>query len=310
MSRLPSEPVLVAAGRWIRQLEHSGIARAQAVFGAHLEFLDLTPTQYGTALGWLRDLGLVTEEGRLAGSSALTRFKLLEAAVLEAEPLWLRDADQLVATAAEVPDQLLAYGAALGLAPHEILAVTRSASGKVDTAARAAIGAAGEAALVRILRTVPGLMVEHVAEYADGLGYDIAVNGRALRLHLEVKATTRRGRLTVYLSRNEFEVMRHDSCWRLVVLHLDSAHQATAVGTVDSSWIASQSPSDTSPHARWESMRLDIPPGVAHPGLPDLADCGLEPGVPPLGRSTAGGPDWLGRQDGPARHRGVWGDEA
>ena len=49
-----------------------------------------------------------------------------------------------------------------------------SSWGKVDTAARERVGAAGEAALVALLRERTDGRVDHVSTWSDGFGYDIA----------------------------------------------------------------------------------------------------------------------------------------
>jgi hypothetical protein len=275
MPSLPAEPVLHAAGRWVQHLRHSSAARARAIFTAHPDYTDLTPTQYETALSWLEEMGMVSEDGLLRCDLNSVELALLEATVLHARPLWLRDADQLITSPDDLPDDVIMAGQALGLGPSEALAAVRTAWGKVDTTTRAELGAAGEAALTELLRDLTGVRVIYVAEYADGLGYDIRAEAADFRANLEVKTTTRRGRLTVYLSRNEFEVMRGDANWRLVVVLLGSERRADAVGTVDSSWISRQAPTDTSPLGRWESVRLDIPPGIVLGGLSSLGSSAI-----------------------------------
>src|SRR3954451_3251503 len=62
--RLPPEPILLAAKRWLEILPSSGgIPRAQALLTTHTQYSDLTPNQYATALTWLRDLGLLEQIG-------------------------------------------------------------------------------------------------------------------------------------------------------------------------------------------------------------------------------------------------------
>ncbi|MFI6796076.1 protein NO VEIN domain-containing protein [Streptosporangium canum] len=229
-------------------------------------------TQYGAALDWLRRTELVTGEGRLAAVSSKMELALLKAAIVRADPLWLRDADQLIITPDDLPEDAAAAGDALGLNPRETLAAVRAAWGKVDTTTRHELGLAGEQALVRLLQDLNCLTVTYVAEYADGLGYDVAVAGDGFHLNFEVKSTTRRGRLTVYLSRNEYEVMLTDPRWRLVVVLVGQDTRADAVGTIDAEWITHHAPIDVSSLGRWESVRFDIPHEVARNGIADLVE--------------------------------------
>ncbi|MEV7969428.1 DUF3883 domain-containing protein [Sphaerisporangium sp. NPDC088356] len=228
-------------------------------------------TQYGAALEWLRRTGLVTRDGRLASDHSRMELALLQAAIAGADPLWLRDADQLITNSDDLPEDAAAAGAVLGLSSQETLAAVRVAWGKVDTSIRKEIGSAGEQALVRLLLDLGCLKVTHVAEYADGLGYDVEVSSDAFRLNLEVKATTRRGRLTLYISRNEFEVMLNDPHWRLVVVLVGQERQVEAIGTVNADWITQHVPHDTSALGRWESTRFDVPPLAVRGGIAELA---------------------------------------
>ncbi|MEV7007267.1 DUF3883 domain-containing protein [Streptosporangium sp. NPDC051022] len=250
-------------------------------------------TQYGAALDWLRHTGMVTSEGRLSTVSNKMELALLKTAVAQADPLWLRDADQLITTSDDLPEDVVMAGEVLGLDPRETLAAVRAAWGKVDTTSRQEIGSAGEQALVRLLQDLGCLAVSYVAEYADGLGYDVAVDDEGFRLNLEVKSTTRRGRLTLYLSRNEFEVMLTDPQWRLVIVLVGTGKEADAIGTLDGRWITHHVPADTSSLGRWESVRFDVPADVVQNGIPDLI--GWVPEEDHLLRSGAGKtrPSWL-----------------
>ncbi|WP_067812642.1 DUF3883 domain-containing protein [Actinomadura kijaniata] len=240
------------------------------MFANHPDFVDLTPTQYGAALAWLKEVGIVTSDGALAHRCNPLELALMEAAILHASPLWLRDADQLISTPDDLPEDAISAGQALGLVPRQTAAVIHTAWGKVDTAAREQVGTAGEETLAKLIGQVAGITVEHVAEYADGLGYDITVHADGLHLNLEVKTTIRRGRLTIYLSRNEYEVMQDDPDWRLVVVFLNEDRQVGAIGTIISSWIRQHAPSDCFPASRWESARLDIAPAAIQRGISDV----------------------------------------
>ncbi|MEU8205557.1 DUF3883 domain-containing protein [Streptosporangium sp. NPDC049046] len=229
-------------------------------------------TQYGAALEWLRRAKLVTEAGLPAIATNRTKLVLLQAAIAQSDPLWLQDADQLIIKPDDLPEDAATAGEVLGLNPRETLAAIRAAWGKVDTAARQKIGSAGEQALVRLLEDLGCLTITYVAEYSDGLGYDVAIACDGFHLNLEVKSTTRRGRLTIYLSRNEFDVMLADPQWRLVVVLLGQDQAIDSIGTIDTEWITRHAPVDTSLSGRWESVRLDVPHGVARNGITDLAE--------------------------------------
>jgi hypothetical protein len=272
MQSVPPEAVLRAATRWLQQLRGMSISRSQSFFASHPAYNDLTLTQYGLALRWLREIGFVTREGALSVSSSPAELALLQTVLMQARPVWLSDADRLILVPDDLPDDATSVGRALGLSPAETLAAVRTTWSKVDTAAREAVGAAGEIALFNLLANLPGVTVRHVAEYSDGFGYDIAVFGDGLRLNLEVKSTTRRGRLSVYLSRNEFEAMRADPSWRLIVVLIGPDQLAEAVGVIESAWVARHAPADSSPFARWESLRLDIPPGVVQRGVSEVCE--------------------------------------
>jgi hypothetical protein len=283
------EPVLRAAVRWLERLPVSGAARVRALFTAHSDFSDITPTQYDAAYAWLRETGLL--DGLRCSIPAHRR--VFDAAIAHSGAPWLPDADLLVQGPDELPDDALRAAEALGLSEHEAYAQLAAVWGKVDAAERKRIGAAGELALVELLTASVEARVEHVAAWSDGYGYDISVHASQHRAHLEVKTTLRRSRLTVYLSRNEYETMLRDPDWELVAIRLAHDLQLQAVATVPRDWIASQVPEDQSPHGRWESCRLDVPPEVPAPGIsritPILTEDALKVlgAVPPIGPVSA-----------------------
>lgn len=250
--------------RWLERLPASGAARCRALFTTHAEFSDITPTQYDTALGWLRAAGLL--DGRAAGPPAVQVF----AAAVQDGAAWLRDADVLVRSADELPSDALDAAGALGLSADEAFAHVAAAWGKVDTAERKRVGDAGEQALVAALTAAAAASVDHVARWSDAFGYDIAVKAPGVTAHLEVKTTTRRGRLTAYISRNEYQTMQRDPAWRMVAVLLTPGLELASVATVPSEWIAAQVPTGCGPFGRWESCRLDIPSAVLHDGIPLL----------------------------------------
>jgi hypothetical protein len=162
--------------------------------------------------------------------------------------------------------------------------------GKIDTAERARVGKAGEDALVELLREVVDASLDHVAAVSDGYGYDIAIGAHDRAWHIEVKSTLRRGRLKIYISRNEYEAMRRDPDWLLVALRLEPDAGIAAVATVDRTWLASQTPVDRGASGRWESCRIDVPASALHPGIASLKPV-LRPGAPPF---LTGGVRWPG----------------
>jgi len=267
--RLPPEPVLLAAKRWLEVLPSSGgIPRAQALLTTHEQYSELTPTQYATALTLLQDLALL-EHG---GSQVPPATRVLSAIFERAAPPWVRDADQLVRSPEELPSDIVSAGAALGLDADEVFGQVISSWGKVDTAAREQVGAAGEGALVALLEECPGARVDHVAAWSDGFGYDIAFAHGAVTAHLEVKSTTRSGRFTAYLSRHEYGVMVRDSRWLLVTVRLTPEMDVAGVGHVPRGWIDANVPGDASPFGSWEAVKLEVPAGVIVSGVPQLGD--------------------------------------
>ena len=96
--------------------------------------------------------------------------------------------------------------------------------------------------------------------------------------HLEVKSTTRRGRLIIYLSRHEFETARNDPTWQLVVVLLDTDYSPVGVATVRRDWVFAVVPEDHSPLGRWESLRLSPPRDALGAGLAGLSE-DLKPGM-------------------------------
>ncbi|MFH8771482.1 DUF3883 domain-containing protein [Streptomyces sp. NPDC017958] len=265
---VPPDPILRAAVRWLERLPASGAARLRALFTAHSEFSDITPTQYEAAYAWIQDTGLLDD----LHSSIPAHRRVFDSAILHSRAPWFPDAGLLVRTPDELPDDALRAAASLGLSEDEAFGQLCSVWGKVDTQERSRIGAAGELALVELLEASTTAYIGHVAAWSDGFGYDIAVHDAQRTAHLEVKSTTRHGRLTVHLSRNEFETMRRDPDWELVVIRLTLDYELEDVATVPKEWIAAQAPADSSVNGRWESCRLDVPPDVPVPGIACIAD--------------------------------------
>lgn len=210
------EPILRAAVRWLERIPTSGVARARSVLVTNPRFADLTPTQYETALDWLQRADLLLTAAETWRTPAEAVF---EAAVTEA--IWFRDLDLLVTSPEELPTDAVTAADGLGLSEEECYRLVGRRWGKVDTAERELIGAIGEELLVELLRRSIAGSVEQISLITDSAGYDVLVHTARRELHLEVKTSKRRNRTTFHLSRNEYEVMRSDPCWRLAHLALD-----------------------------------------------------------------------------------------
>jgi hypothetical protein len=267
--RLPPEPVLVAVKRWLEVLPSSGgIPRAQALLTTHSQYSDLTPTQYAIALSWIRDLGLLAT----VDSPIPAANRVLSAIFELAAPAWVRDADELVQSPEELPSDIVAVGRALDVDADGVFEQLVSSWGKVYTAARERVGAAGEASLVALLREAGVGNVDHVSTRSDGFGYDIAFAHESTRAHLEVKSTTRAGRFTAYLSRHEYSVMLRDESWVLVTVRMTDELEIVGVGSVPSPWIAVNVPRDDGQYGKWASVKLEIPADAIVGGIPRLGD--------------------------------------
>jgi hypothetical protein len=257
---------LRAAVRWLERLPASGAARSRALFTTHGDYSDITPTQYDAAYAWIKDTGLLGE----TSSSVPLHCRIFDAAMEHSGVPWLRDADLLIRRPDELPEDALRAAETLGLTREVAYAQVSSIWGKVDTEERSRIGSAGELALLELLSESADGRVEHVAAWSDGYGYDIFVDAHQHSAHLEVKTTLRVGRLTVYISRNEYETMLRDPNWELVTVRLTADLEVTAVAAVPKHWIADHVPSDRTSRGRWQSCRLDIPPDVPVPGIPSI----------------------------------------
>ncbi|WP_157179980.1 MULTISPECIES: protein NO VEIN domain-containing protein [Rhodococcus] len=241
------------------------------MFVSHSDFSDIAPTQYDQGYEWLREAGLL-EMGDPASPAA---HRIFDAAVLHGQPFWLRDADDLVGSPDDLPADAIKAARTLNIDSEEAFSRIFSIWRKVDTEERARIGAAGEAALMDLLRSTTSARVEHVAAWSDAHGYDISASAPESELHLEVKSTNRRGRTKFYLSRNEYEVMRRDPRWRLVSVRLDEELKIIGIGVVSNSFISATAPIDRDPLARWDSVRLIVPDVEIEDGIPELASLTL-----------------------------------
>ncbi|MEV4568637.1 DUF3883 domain-containing protein [Nonomuraea sp. NPDC049419] len=206
------------------------------------------------------------EDVQTPGSIAERVFE----ATLKSLP-WFQDADVLVQSPGELPDDALRASEVIGLSTSEAFRQVHALWGKVDLAQRARIGAAGETALVELLRKSTNAHVEQVSQHSDAYGYDIDVRtSDDFRLHLEVKASLRRHRLVIFLSRHEYETMLNDRAWQLVAVRLAADFKAEAVCSIPTSWIKENAPHDHGLSGRWDSCRLTIPSDQVQSGIPRL----------------------------------------
>lgn len=271
---LPAEGVLHAAKRWLELLTRSTVDQASALIRSDPAYRDLSITQYGSGLDWLRQVGLLTEDEHGFGLTSNTRRlspedanRLLFGLSLQAAvPPWLADADALVLAPSELPQDALDVASSLGLTEEAALLCVRQIHGHADLAERSRVGAAGEVALIELLEDFRLGSTDYVAARHDGYGYDIGFTTGTEQWHLEVKTTTRRARLQIHLSRHEYEVMQLDPSWRLVVVGLDGQDVA-AIATVSSDVLRDRAPVDASSLSRWESARHELVASDLHEGL-------------------------------------------
>lgn len=250
---------------------------SRAILTSHKTFSDITPTQYETAYNWLEKTGLLKEPR----ASHNPGFYILERSLICDAPPWFQDAGFLVREPDELPADVIQAAEALGLSFSEAYACVTATWGKVDAQERKRIGDAGEVALANLIATETTAQVDHVAADSDGLGFDLLIKCNSFQSHIEVKTTTRTNRVTIYISRNEFETMKCDRAWRLVVVRLGKRMEALAVATVSNDWLSTNAPSDVNSHGRWEAYRLDVPVNELQLGMPFLNKIPIsEPGHP------------------------------
>ncbi|WP_418907700.1 protein NO VEIN domain-containing protein [Glutamicibacter endophyticus] len=244
----------------------------------HPRFSDLSPMQYSAALSWLGKSGLL--ESLESNEYSLEPADQILSAILEIDgPSWVKDADILVQSSEELPIDILKAGRSLGLDADHIYEQLVRSWGKVDVAERERFGAAGEFALVELLRGITGARIDHVSQRSDGFGYDVAFVQGDYSAHLEVKSTGRKERFVAYISRNEYRVMQRDPCWVMVTVRLSEDLKVTDVGSVSKDWIASHIPCDSSKLGHWETCRLEIPADAIKSSVAELgaAAAGLLP---------------------------------
>jgi hypothetical protein len=277
---LPAEGVLRAASRWLDLLGRASYSEAAALIRSEARYTDLSETQYNTALEWLIGLGAVepapTGYALPPGLAALRQDQrasvVFTRAVESASPAWLADSDVLVRTVADLPEDADRLSTVLGLSPSSALAGIRQVHGRIDLERRAEVGALGERLLVELLESRWPGSTTHIALEDDGFGYDVGfVDTEGADWHLEVKSTTRRGRLLVNLSRHEHDVAKLDPSWRLVAVGLDGECIA-CLATAKSEVLFQSAPTDTLGGARWQAARYELNSAHIDPGLPFLPE--------------------------------------
>lgn len=263
---LPPSAIVTGCQRWLRLLRTSSLAQASLILRTDSRYSDLTQSQYGSALELLKTIGALDDSSRNlalseqfeAASDAQMGSILFERIIEHAAPAWLPDSDILIPDPGELPEDATKLAHALGLKDQQCFWAVRNVHRRIDLARRKLVGDAGELAVLHYLeRRWPGTTV-HVANIGDGYGFDIAFQHNQREWHLEIKSTTRRGRMTIYLSRNEYEVSRTDPYWRLIVVGLDADLQIKAIATLAPGYLENLAPIDTSVKTRWQSASYDV----------------------------------------------------
>ena len=148
------------------------------------------------------------------------------------DPPWLLDADLMIAAADDLPSDAERLARTFGVRPETAFTKILDVQRKVDLDARRRLGLAGELALIAALEARWPNSTVHVSAFDDSAGYDVEFSLPRSTLHIEVKSTFRKGRLTVYVTRNEYATSQRDPNWVLVVVGLDAESNLVAVATV------------------------------------------------------------------------------
>lgn len=264
---LPPSALLVAAVHWLIELRDNNRALAYSTLTSAPAYRGTTPTQYMTAYDWLESTGLLNDPALRFLQPELLAEAVLQRATFSTKPPWLADADLNIREPDQIPDDALTASDALGLTPARCLEVIRICHVQADQEERARIGIAGELAVMKFLEQTGMGAAIRVSALSDAYGYDVEWQYPAGLAHLEVKATGRRGRLTIHLSRHEFEVSSRDPHWALIIVHVGDQDQPTALVRLSTSWIHSNAPKDSTLFGRWESVILNPPRAALSLGL-------------------------------------------
>src|SRR5262245_17631979 len=117
------DTVVRAAARWLQILRQSSVAPGWSLIRADPSYTDITPTQYASALEWLSSTRLVVQAtGKLELSELARQLPdeagkelLFEHVIDSCKPAWLQDADALIRSANELPQDALDLAVSLGL---------------------------------------------------------------------------------------------------------------------------------------------------------------------------------------------------
>jgi hypothetical protein len=263
---LPSSAVAVASLRLLHLLRTSSISHVWRILRTDPKYTDLTQSQYAIAFDLLKETGALvghTSSLALAKEFAMLperqiRKQLFECIIRHVSPAWLQDADILVPASGEIPEDAAKLATGLGLMENEAFQAVKNAHAHADLEKRKLIGDAGERALLAYLEANCPDSTIHVAAVGDGFGYDIAFEHGGREWHLEVKSTTRRGRMTFFLSRNEYETSLADPSWRLVVAGLSADFQLMATATLLPGHLQTVAPVDASTNSKWQSAMFEM----------------------------------------------------
>jgi hypothetical protein len=289
--------ILLALGRWLRLLRSSSLSQATELLRVGSEFSDLTMTQYAAALEWATTCQLLVD-----GPHGLQLCKavrdlpdsqfgqmLFRILLEQASPFWLADADVLIPTPQELPQDASDLAENLGINEIEAFIAIKQLHGLIDIEQRSLIGTAGERAMVTFLeKHWPG-STNHVALTDDGFGYDVVFRHGVTEWHLEVKSTLRRGRLVVHLSRHEHEIGMLDPAWRLVVLALDEQFRLRRIATVRHLEVLRRAPNDVCREAKWQSASHQLSSHNLEVGFPFIVDSDIDRILHEDLRGAAGG---------------------
>jgi hypothetical protein len=275
---LPPDTIARAAMRWLSLLRSSTADQAWVLLREDPRYADVSMTQYSRALDWLVELSMLARIGNqyeiatdVGGSRTEDAASELFARALAADrPGWLSDSVLALAAVDDLPADAARFSVAIQLPDSETASVVSRAAYKVDTEERSRIGLAGERGLLAYLESMfPGSTI-HVSETDDSRGYDLCFQFEAHVAHIEVKATTRRSRVEIFLSRHEYEEAQRNRRWRLVVCGLGSELELLTIATVDHESVLRRAPRDINPDGVWQSAKFRLAAQDLLAGLPFL----------------------------------------
>lgn len=260
---LPARYILVGACRWLDLLKTSTRQQAQQILKASPEYADLTLAHYVDAYEWIVERGLT--DGLSSGIPSAVR--VLEAA-LAAEESGLGDfAAETLPSPGFLPVPVIEASRWLDIPDTEAWRIAISTSYKIDLERRSRIGELGERALVELL-SAAGCHVYHGSVDSDALGWDIAASDGDITKHIEVKSTTSRSRLRIYLSRHEYEVSVVDPDWLLAFVLITDGGLMERFGYVHAQALRRVVPVDRPGAGRWQMCSIDLQRIELSIGLP------------------------------------------